>query len=339
MSVTGYSGGEVNITCKYDKGYTENKKYFLKEQGSMRRDRIRTNEKDKWVKNDRFSLYDDTSSAVFTVTLGNLRERDSGTYQCGVDIKSGTDPLTVVNLKVITDTSERRSRKPTTTASDHMTKPATEDSESIRPVTSSTSSPPPSSSTLPPSSYSSSPKLQLDTSESESRKPTTTASDHMTKPATEDSESIRPVTSSNSSPPPSSSTLPPSSYSSSPKLQLDTSERRSRKPTTTASDHMTKPATEDSESIRPVTSLTSSPPPSSSTFPHSLYSSSPKLQLDTSESESRKPTTTASDHMTKPATEDSESIRPVTSSTSSPPPSSSTLPPSSYSSSPKLQLG
>ncbi|XDV16738.1 hypothetical protein PO909_016309 [Leuciscus waleckii] len=102
MSVTGYSGGEVNITCKYDKGYTENKKYFLKEQGSMRRDRIRTNEKDKWVKNDRFSLYDDTSSAVFTVTLGNLRERDSGTYQCGVDIKSGTDPLTEVNLKVIT---------------------------------------------------------------------------------------------------------------------------------------------------------------------------------------------------------------------------------------------
>ncbi|XDV16743.1 hypothetical protein PO909_016313 [Leuciscus waleckii] len=121
MSVTGFSGGEVNITCKYDKGYTENKKYFLKEQGSMRRDRIRTNEKDKWVKNDRFSLYDDTSSAVFTVTLGNLRERDSGTYQCGVDIKSGTDPLTEVNLKVITDTSERRSRKPTTTASDHMT--------------------------------------------------------------------------------------------------------------------------------------------------------------------------------------------------------------------------
>ncbi|XDV16737.1 hypothetical protein PO909_016308 [Leuciscus waleckii] len=163
MSVTGYSGGEVNITCKYDKGYTENKKYFLKEQGSMRRDRIRTNEKDKWVKNDRFSLYDDTSSAVFTVTLGNLRERDSGTYQCGVDIKSGTDPLTVVNLKVITETSESESRKPTTTASDHMTKPATEDSESIRPVTSLTSSPPPSSSTFPHSLYSSSPKLQLGT--------------------------------------------------------------------------------------------------------------------------------------------------------------------------------
>ncbi|XDV16643.1 hypothetical protein PO909_016260 [Leuciscus waleckii] len=102
MSVTGYSRGGVMIKCKYDKGYTENKKYFCKGQWSECTDQIKTNEKDKWVQKDRFSLYDDTSSAVFTVTIKDLRDQDSGTYYCAVDIPYDKDPHTEVNLKVIT---------------------------------------------------------------------------------------------------------------------------------------------------------------------------------------------------------------------------------------------
>ncbi|CAM4450065.1 unnamed protein product [Leuciscus chuanchicus] len=53
---------------------------------------------------DRFSLYDDTSSSVFTVTIRDLREEDSGTYHCGVDITTKKDSYTEVNLKVLTAT-------------------------------------------------------------------------------------------------------------------------------------------------------------------------------------------------------------------------------------------
>uniref|UniRef100_A0A8C2A8U5 Ig-like domain-containing protein n=1 Tax=Cyprinus carpio TaxID=7962 RepID=A0A8C2A8U5_CYPCA len=101
INVTGYSGGGVSITCRYDRRYTDNKKYFCKGRWSECTDRIRTNTKNKWVDSGRFSLYDDTSAAVFTVTIRDLREQDSGTYQCAVD-KSGIDFYTEVNLKVVT---------------------------------------------------------------------------------------------------------------------------------------------------------------------------------------------------------------------------------------------
>jgi len=100
MSVTGYSGGGVNITCEYDKGYTENKKYFCKREWPSCKDQIMTDNKDTWVHNGRFSLYDNTSSAVFTVTIRNLTEEDSGKYYCGVDIPTGIDSSTEVNLVI-----------------------------------------------------------------------------------------------------------------------------------------------------------------------------------------------------------------------------------------------
>ncbi|XP_067272747.1 polymeric immunoglobulin receptor-like isoform X2 [Pseudorasbora parva] len=102
MRVTGYSGGGVIISCKYDEKHTENEKYFCKGPWSDCTDQIKTNEKNKWVKKDRFSLFDDRSSAVFRVTIRDLSEEDSGTYFCGIKI-FGLDSFTKVNLKVITD--------------------------------------------------------------------------------------------------------------------------------------------------------------------------------------------------------------------------------------------
>ncbi|XP_016398980.1 polymeric immunoglobulin receptor-like [Sinocyclocheilus rhinocerous] len=102
ISVGGYSGGVI-ITCKYDREYTVNAKYFCRGQWSECTDRIRTNIKNKWVDSGRFSLFDDTTAAVFTVTFRDLSERDSGTYQCGVDISGIKDSHTEVNLNVVTD--------------------------------------------------------------------------------------------------------------------------------------------------------------------------------------------------------------------------------------------
>uniref|UniRef100_A0A673FTV4 Ig-like domain-containing protein n=1 Tax=Sinocyclocheilus rhinocerous TaxID=307959 RepID=A0A673FTV4_9TELE len=103
--VTGYSGGGVSITCRYDRGYTVNAKYFCRGQWSECTDLIKTDTKngEKWVDSGRFSLYDDTRAAVFTVTIRDLSEEDSGMYQCcGVDIRISEDFYTEVNLNIIT---------------------------------------------------------------------------------------------------------------------------------------------------------------------------------------------------------------------------------------------
>uniref|UniRef100_A0A8C1UD35 Ig-like domain-containing protein n=1 Tax=Cyprinus carpio TaxID=7962 RepID=A0A8C1UD35_CYPCA len=103
ISVTGYSGGEVNITCRYDRKYTDNAKYFCRGQWSTCSDLIKTDKKNKWVDSGRFSLFDDTRAVVFTVTFRNLSKQDSGTYHCAVDISLSEDTYTEVNLKVVTD--------------------------------------------------------------------------------------------------------------------------------------------------------------------------------------------------------------------------------------------
>uniref|UniRef100_A0A673FTC3 Ig-like domain-containing protein n=1 Tax=Sinocyclocheilus rhinocerous TaxID=307959 RepID=A0A673FTC3_9TELE len=86
ISVTGYSGGGVSITCKYYSEFRENAKYFCKGQPVTCSELIKNKNKNKWVDSGRFSLFDDTRAAVFTVTIRDLSEEDSGTYQCGVDI-------------------------------------------------------------------------------------------------------------------------------------------------------------------------------------------------------------------------------------------------------------
>ncbi|RXN08089.1 polymeric immunoglobulin receptor-like protein [Labeo rohita] len=100
ISVTGYSGGGVIITCKYYEGHTGYIKYFCRGWSKCTY-LIKTKENNKWVDDGRFSLYYGTRAAVFTVTIRDLSEQDSGTYYCGVE-RSGQDLYTKVNLNVIT---------------------------------------------------------------------------------------------------------------------------------------------------------------------------------------------------------------------------------------------
>ncbi|XP_035390465.1 CMRF35-like molecule 7 isoform X3 [Electrophorus electricus] len=100
--VTAKSGGGVRIKCKYEEGYETNKKYFCKSEETTCSYQIITEAKHTWVHEDRFSLYDDTNAKVFWVVMRNLTVKDSGTYQCGVDItdKAKEDMHTPVKLKV-----------------------------------------------------------------------------------------------------------------------------------------------------------------------------------------------------------------------------------------------
>ncbi|XP_058258051.1 polymeric immunoglobulin receptor-like isoform X2 [Hemibagrus wyckioides] len=107
--VTGYSGGGVLIKCKYDTEYRQNTKYFCKGSWPGCSDQIKTEVKNQWVNSGRFSLYDDTKSAEFWVMIRELTVQDTGTYQCGVDIKSWTDIYTTVELNVKEDLSNEKS--------------------------------------------------------------------------------------------------------------------------------------------------------------------------------------------------------------------------------------
>ncbi|XP_053333075.1 CMRF35-like molecule 3 [Clarias gariepinus] len=102
ITVTGYKGRSVQIECSYDSGYEDYNKYLC------RRDCYNWDVNDIPVqsessaKDPRFSLYDDTTANVFTVTITDLRTEDEGTYWCGIDWR-GRDSYTEFKLIIKID--------------------------------------------------------------------------------------------------------------------------------------------------------------------------------------------------------------------------------------------
>ncbi|XP_062395804.1 CMRF35-like molecule 8 [Sardina pilchardus] len=104
IQVTGYVGRSAVIRCPYDKIYVENSKYLCR--GSCRLLTL----KNKIVKTEagqtratsgRFSLHDNTTAGVFTVTITGLTAEDSGQYWCGIHTGLGKkDVFSQVKLKV-----------------------------------------------------------------------------------------------------------------------------------------------------------------------------------------------------------------------------------------------
>ncbi|XP_066511014.1 adhesion G protein-coupled receptor E3-like [Hoplias malabaricus] len=99
-TVRGFSGGGVLIKCRYDTQYTSNKKYFCKSLTLTCADQIKTDVKNAWVNSGRFSLFDNTSAAFFSVMITNLTVEDYGTYQCAVDVTQSLDLYTPMELNV-----------------------------------------------------------------------------------------------------------------------------------------------------------------------------------------------------------------------------------------------
>ncbi|XP_056622638.1 uncharacterized protein LOC130435807 [Triplophysa dalaica] len=83
VQVTGHRGETVHITCPYESGYETNKKYLCKGECFVGFRNIIV-ESGSPPKDDRFSLIDDTTARVFTVTITDLRADDEGKYWCGV---------------------------------------------------------------------------------------------------------------------------------------------------------------------------------------------------------------------------------------------------------------
>ncbi|CAF97731.1 unnamed protein product [Tetraodon nigroviridis] len=98
-------GQSIKFPCHYEPQYASYVKYWC--QGSMREfctSLARTGEAVMTdPAKDKVSIVDDQVQQVFTVTMNNLKEADSGWYMCGVEIGSGwtVDVATFTYIRVI----------------------------------------------------------------------------------------------------------------------------------------------------------------------------------------------------------------------------------------------
>ncbi|XP_030607468.1 polymeric immunoglobulin receptor isoform X2 [Archocentrus centrarchus] len=95
-------GGSITVPCRYDPQYANHVKYWC--WGSMREfcsSLARTDETHPTnPTEDKVSIFDDPAQAVFTVTMNNLKEGESGWYMCGVELGNGWKPDDVAFTKV-----------------------------------------------------------------------------------------------------------------------------------------------------------------------------------------------------------------------------------------------
>ncbi|KAM9454150.1 CMRF35-like molecule 9 [Clarias gariepinus] len=107
-TVTGYRGRSVQIKCPYTSGYEKNNKFLCRGKCPYVGYRDVPVQSGSPAKDSRFSLYDDTTAKVFTVTITDLRPEDKGTYWCGID-QTGYDIYTEILLLVKTASTHSRS--------------------------------------------------------------------------------------------------------------------------------------------------------------------------------------------------------------------------------------
>ncbi|CAM4448486.1 unnamed protein product [Leuciscus chuanchicus] len=89
QTITGYRGERVEIRCSYKSGYESYSKYFCKGEWNSGYKNIMVKSGSP-AKDERFSLTDDTTARVFTVTITDLRTEDGDQYWCGVE-RTGPD--------------------------------------------------------------------------------------------------------------------------------------------------------------------------------------------------------------------------------------------------------
>ncbi|XP_058647460.1 CMRF35-like molecule 1 isoform X3 [Onychostoma macrolepis] len=98
-TVTGLRGERLDIRCSYESGYESNSKYFCKGECifGLRNIMVKSGSP---AEDERFSLTDDTTARVFTVSITDLRSTDQGLYWCGVKRTLTTDVYSEILLLV-----------------------------------------------------------------------------------------------------------------------------------------------------------------------------------------------------------------------------------------------
>ncbi|XP_077054374.1 uncharacterized protein LOC143706387 isoform X2 [Siphateles boraxobius] len=103
FTVTGYEGGNAEIRCPYESGYEEKNKYLCRGECkvSLLNNKDIPVESGSPAKDRRFSLSDNRTTRIFTVTITDLRTEDQGQYWCGV--RTGylkLDKFKEINLEI-----------------------------------------------------------------------------------------------------------------------------------------------------------------------------------------------------------------------------------------------
>lgn len=84
----GYEGKYVTFKAIYPPDYETNTKYFGKTDGFYFFEKlVQASYPNRWAKQGRFALFDNTSTHVLTAVILGLVAEDSGNYSFGVDIK------------------------------------------------------------------------------------------------------------------------------------------------------------------------------------------------------------------------------------------------------------
>ncbi|XP_046693384.1 CMRF35-like molecule 8 [Silurus meridionalis] len=97
-TVTGYRGRSVQIKCHYESKYKKNKKYLCRGKCPYRPViKDIPVQSGSPAEDTRFSLSDDTTAKIFTITITDLRAEDANTYWCVV---KRTVPLRDIHTKL-----------------------------------------------------------------------------------------------------------------------------------------------------------------------------------------------------------------------------------------------
>lgn len=98
-TVSAYTGGGINIECRYEDKHKDKTKSFCKMETQQRcLYQISTGVHEEWIHKGRFSIRDTRQNGFFRVLIRDLTVKDTGTYRCVV--ASSDQIYTVVNLKV-----------------------------------------------------------------------------------------------------------------------------------------------------------------------------------------------------------------------------------------------
>ncbi|XP_053472040.1 CMRF35-like molecule 5 isoform X2 [Ictalurus furcatus] len=100
-TVTGYRGRSVQIKCPYGSGYEKYNKYLCRGKCPYGGNKDIPVHSGSPAKDTRFSLYDNTTAKVFTVTITDLRTEDGNTYWCVIE-RTLRDSYTELRLLVKT---------------------------------------------------------------------------------------------------------------------------------------------------------------------------------------------------------------------------------------------
>ncbi len=99
-AIFGHRRERLDIRCRYEAGYESNSKYFCKGKCKYAVNKNIMIKSGSPAEDERFSLTDDTTARVFTVSITDLRTEDEGQYWCAVKRTLNTDVYSEILLLV-----------------------------------------------------------------------------------------------------------------------------------------------------------------------------------------------------------------------------------------------